>query len=257
MRSSRPLPQSSGSQRQPRHWGWRLGLLVRTVGITAAALTGILTALADSRPLPATTSWAGRNAVPLDSVDPAAPVDGLAALGQSIHALFVSWAASLVLLGLVHLGGVSRSRRLVRRAPDERARNLDQAHEEETPRHVAEERLRIARALDSVTHSLASIAVQANVRADLLDTDPDRAEAALLAIKQTSGEALDDLRATLRMLRPDADADDADDTGASGSQPTAFGCRPGPRSGLQVRGVLPLRPPQHRLRPTTSTEEPP
>jgi signal transduction histidine kinase len=92
---------------------------------------------------------------------------------------------------------------------------------------VAEERLRIARALDSVTRSLAGIAVPANVRADLLDTDPNRAEAALLAIKQTSGEALDDLRATLDMLRADADA-----------------------------GVLPLRPPRHRVRPTTSTEEP-
>jgi signal transduction histidine kinase len=192
-------------------------------------LTGISTALADYRPLPATTNWAGRNAVPLDSVDPAAPVDDLAAVGQSIHTLFVSRAGGLVLIGLVQLGGVSRSRWLVRRAPDERARNLDQAHEEETPRHVAEKRLRIARALDSVTRSLASIAVQANVRADLLDTDPDRAEAALLAIKQTSGEALDDLRATLRILRSDADADD---TGAGGGQPTVLGCGPGPRSGL-------------------------
>jgi hypothetical protein len=67
-----------------------------------------------------------------------------------------------VLLGVVHLGGVSRSGRLVRRARDERARCLAQTHEEETPRHVAEERLRIARALDSVTHNLASIAVQAD-----------------------------------------------------------------------------------------------
>jgi signal transduction histidine kinase len=156
-------------------------------------------------------------------------------------------------LGL-HLGGVSRSRRPVRRARDERARNLDQAHEAETPRHVAEERLRIARALDSVTHSLTSIAAQAGVGADLLDADPDGAGAALLAIKQTSGEALDDLRTTLGILRSDADADD---TGAGGGQPTVLGYRPGPRSGPHVPGVLPLRPPRHWLRPTTSTEEPP
>jgi signal transduction histidine kinase len=120
-----------------------------------------------------------------------------------------------VLLGLVLLGGVSRSHRLVRRALDERARNLAQAHEEDMQRQVADERLRIARDLhDSVTHSLVSIAVQAGVGAHLLDADPHQAEAALLAIKQTSGEALGDLRATLDMLRSDSG-----DTGARDAQP--------------------------------------
>ena len=65
-----------------------------------------------------------------------------------------------------------------------------------------EERLRIARELhDIVAHSMVAINVQAGVAAHLLDRDPEQARGALLAIKDASGEALSDLRATLGVLR--------------------------------------------------------
>jgi signal transduction histidine kinase len=114
-------------------------------------------------------------------------------------ALFVSWAA-----GAVVLGGSVLSRRSELVALEERARHLAETREEEARRRVAEERLRIARDLhDSVAHTLASISVQAGVGAHVLDERPDDARDALLAIKDTSREALSELRATLGMLRSD------------------------------------------------------
>jgi signal transduction histidine kinase len=114
-----------------------------------------------------------------------------------VAALFVSWA-----VGALLLGGSVRGRRAERAAMEERARHLVEAREEEARRRVAEERVRIARDLhDSVAHSMANISVQAGVGAHVLDERPEDARAALLAIKHASGDALADLRATLRMLR--------------------------------------------------------
>ena len=105
-----------------------------------------------------------------------------------VAALFTSWA-----VGALLLGGSVRGRRAERAAMEEEAR-----------RRIAEERVRIARDLhDSVAHSLASFSVQAGVGAHVLDERPEDARAALLAIKQASGEALAELRATLGMLRSD------------------------------------------------------
>jgi signal transduction histidine kinase len=69
-------------------------------------------------------------------------------------------------------------------------------------RQVEEERLRIAREVhDVVAHSLAMINVQAGVAAHVADRRPEEAVKALLAIKEASGTALADLRATLGVLR--------------------------------------------------------
>ncbi|MEV0677045.1 sensor histidine kinase [Actinosynnema sp. NPDC050436] len=73
---------------------------------------------------------------------------------------------------------------------------------ERRDRQVEEERLRIAREVhDVVAHSLAMINVQAGVAAHVADRRPDEAVKALRAIKEASGRALDDLRATLGVLR--------------------------------------------------------
>ncbi|MGM1058220.1 sensor histidine kinase [Saccharothrix sp. Mg75] len=72
-------------------------------------------------------------------------------------------------------------------------------------RQVEEERLRIAREVhDVVAHSLAVINVQAGVAAHVADRRPEEAVKALRAIKEASGHALDDLRATLGVLRTGA-----------------------------------------------------
>jgi signal transduction histidine kinase len=52
-----------------------------------------------------------------------------------------------------------------------------------------------------VAHSIASINVQAGVAVHVIDRNPEQARNALLAIKQTSKEALTELRATLGLLR--------------------------------------------------------
>ena len=71
-----------------------------------------------------------------------------------------------------------------------------------------------------VAHAMVAINVQAGVAAHLLDQDTEQAREALLHIKRTSGDALNDLRATLGVLRdpeqaapigPAAGLDDLDD----------------------------------------------
>jgi signal transduction histidine kinase len=80
--------------------------------------------------------------------------------------------------------------------------------QEHAQRRLGEERLRIAREVhDVVAHAMVAINVQAGVAAHRLDQDPEQARSALRAIKETSGEALSDLRATLGVLRgEDAEA---------------------------------------------------
>jgi signal transduction histidine kinase len=114
-----------------------------------------------------------------------------------VHLLFVSWSVAAVLIG-----DAIRSRAQQVAALRERARVLEETREEEARRRVAEERVRIARDLhDVVAHSLASISIQAGTGAHVIDRQPDQARAALLAIKTASKEALDQLRATLDVLR--------------------------------------------------------
>ncbi len=67
---------------------------------------------------------------------------------------------------------------------------------------VDDERLRVAQEVhDVVGHGLAAIKMQADVALHLMPTSPDQAGVALHAISRTSAEALDELRATLAVVR--------------------------------------------------------
>jgi signal transduction histidine kinase len=84
------------------------------------------------------------------------------------------------------------------------------ARREQAAEHQArvaeQERLRIAREVhDVVAHSLAMINVQAGVAAHVADRRPDQAKEALLNIKKASAAALNDLRATVAVLRSGED----------------------------------------------------
>jgi signal transduction histidine kinase len=80
--------------------------------------------------------------------------------------------------------------------------------EQDTQRRIDEERLRIARELhDVVSHTMATINVQAGVAAHVLPTQPEVAAEAVAAIKTASKEGLGELRAILNLLRQ---ADDSD-----------------------------------------------
>ncbi|WP_435158675.1 sensor histidine kinase [Amycolatopsis sacchari] len=74
----------------------------------------------------------------------------------------------------------------------------ERADEAERARHVSEERLRIAKDVhDLVGHGLAVISMQAGVALHVLDRQPADVRTALLAIRETSRDALDGLRVAL------------------------------------------------------------
>lgn len=68
--------------------------------------------------------------------------------------------------------------------------------------HAYDERLRVAQEVhDVVGHGLAAIKMQADVALHVLAKKPEQAETALTAISRTSTEALEELRATLAVVR--------------------------------------------------------
>jgi signal transduction histidine kinase len=80
-------------------------------------------------------------------------------------------------------------------------RNRFEARAERVERTATEERLRMAQDLhDGVGHGLAVIAMQAGVALHVLARDPESARASLEAIRATSRESLDALRAELAVI---------------------------------------------------------
>ncbi|MFD5164303.1 sensor histidine kinase [Streptomyces hawaiiensis] len=103
-------------------------------------------------------------------------------------------------------GDAVRSRRAFVQAIRERAERAERTREEEARRRVAEERLRIARDLhDVVAHHIALVNVQAGVAAHVMDKRPDQAKEALAHVREASRSALDELRATVGLLRQSGD----------------------------------------------------
>lgn len=104
----------------------------------------------------------------------------------------------------------------------ERAQRLAEEREAQTQQAVLDERLRIARELhDVLAHNLTLVNAQAGVARYLLRAQPDAAEQALRDITQHTGRAIDELRATIGLLRGrDDDAGDpADGTDHLGPVP--------------------------------------
>jgi signal transduction histidine kinase len=108
------------------------------------------------------------------------------------------WAALAVTTG-----SAARSYRAYVAEVEKRARQAEQAREDEANRRVAEERLRIARELhDAVGHHVALINVQAGALACLLDDeDLIQARESVAHIQRASEEALEELRLTVGLLR--------------------------------------------------------
>jgi signal transduction histidine kinase len=83
-------------------------------------------------------------------------------------------------------------------------RTRSETRREQARRTATEERLRMAQDLhDGVGHGLAVIAMQAGVALHVMDRDPATARESLLAIRETSRESLDALRAELTRLATD------------------------------------------------------
>ncbi|WP_371480610.1 sensor histidine kinase [Kitasatospora sp. NBC_00315] len=102
----------------------------------------------------------------------------------------------------VAIGDAVRSRRELLASAMERAERAERTREEEAGRRVTEERMRIARELhDVVAHHITLVNAQAGVAHHLMRTDPEHAYQALERIRDTSRAALDELRATVGLLR--------------------------------------------------------
>jgi signal transduction histidine kinase len=111
------------------------------------------------------------------------------------------WFAGWLVASLI-LGETTRSRRAYLEEVEQRALEAERTREDEARRRAGEERIRIARELhDILAHRISMISVQSGVGAHLMDRDPDQARRALVAVNQASKEALQELRATLGLLR--------------------------------------------------------
>lgn len=87
-----------------------------------------------------------------------------------------------------------------------RRESVAAARAEQARDRAYQERLRTAQDVhDIVGHGLAAISMQAGVALHVLDRSPDRAAEMLTAIKASSQDALDELRATLAVFRSPAD----------------------------------------------------
>jgi signal transduction histidine kinase len=88
----------------------------------------------------------------------------------------------------------------------ERAERLERERETATQRAALEERARIARELhDVVAHHVSAIAVQAGAAQELATRDPQRAAEVLGTIRDTSRQALAEMRAIVGVLRETPD----------------------------------------------------
>jgi signal transduction histidine kinase len=122
----------------------------------------------------------------------------------------VFWADAVPVTALIvaaaMVGDATRNRRAYIAEVERRAIEAERSREEEAARRVDEERLRIARELHDITaHSLSVIAVQSGAAEHVLDDDPEAARRALRTIRDTSKNALTELRATLGVLRAAGD----------------------------------------------------
>jgi signal transduction histidine kinase len=108
----------------------------------------------------------------------------------------------LIMVGGWWLGDGTRRRQEAVDTARRRAAELERAREELARRAVTEERLRIAREL----HSMSIIAVQSGVGVHVIDSRPDEARKALVAVEATSRQALVEMRRLLGVLRQEAEA---------------------------------------------------
>ena len=100
-----------------------------------------------------------------------------------------------------------RNRRELLHEYARRAELAELDRERESRRRVEEERLRIAREFhDVVAHTVTAMNVQTGVAIDAFDKRPDVARRALQQVRASGREALQELRATVEVLRDDSAA---------------------------------------------------
>jgi signal transduction histidine kinase len=121
------------------------------------------------------------------------------------------YGALLILLPTVSVAMAIRVWRRRIGESAERLRRAEAEHEAETLRAVALERARIASEMhDVVTHNVSVMVVQAGAARRVLDSSPDDAREALLAVEASGRTAMTELRHLLGLLAPSGEAEAVD-----------------------------------------------
>lgn len=213
----------SGEVRRARLIAWSgAALLSGGVGVAATLLAPRLERFLRENPVQPDRNWGppGYHGPGWDSADGSWFITTGA---------LVAGAAWLAVVLLIASGARDR---IARRAAARAAARETAAERERTA--VASERLRIARELhDVLAHSLSAINVQAGVGLHLIDRNPGQAREALTNIRDTSKDALAEVRTVLGIVRegtapstsgaqrPAADDAGAPDAGAPAVGPPA------------------------------------
>lgn len=120
------------------------------------------------------------------------------------------WAIELVgftllLAAAALFGSVRRSDLAYIHEAQQRALEAERTREQEAQKRVEAERVAIAREVhDIVAHSISIIAIQSAAADTLIDTKPAEAHEAVNNIRETSKQALTELRGMINVLRNDA-----------------------------------------------------
>lgn len=177
----------------------------RTALVAVPALLGVYFATGGADGpiylLPALAAFGASSARPVRELAVPGLVAGLVlAVGMTARVVvtgYPAWVAMWQTLGTAAIAVAAAAVGLWRSARRD-------ANAERVRRAATEEQLRIARDLhDGVGHGLAVIAMQAGVALHVLDRDPGAVRDALVAIRDTSRDALGELRAELTTLTGD------------------------------------------------------
>jgi signal transduction histidine kinase len=121
--------------------------------------------------------------------------------------LLVALVACLAAVALA--AALVRARRAHARALEERGWLLERERESAAQTAVDAERARIAHDLhDIVSHNVSVMVIQAGAARQVLATEPDQAEAALLAVEAAGRDTMAELRHLLGLLAPSADGEE-------------------------------------------------
>jgi signal transduction histidine kinase len=117
-------------------------------------------------------------------------------LGYELVSTVTLMAASIA------LGDSTRARRALRAEQEQTARLIEQEHAYLAEQRVQAERVRMARELhDLIGHSIAVIALHADVAREAIGGDDEQARQALAQIRAASSATMRELRATVKLLR--------------------------------------------------------
>lgn len=171
--------------------GYPYGPILFSIAITTYT---VATLLPTSRSLPAWAVTAAILAVPFATTrDWDRPLLELAQLAAYTSWSLTAWAVGAAVRAVRRSAAATRAERLREQTYQERLRTAQDVH-------------------DTVGHGLAAITLQAGVALHVMDRSPARTREILETIRQSSQEALDELRVSLAAFRsPDDSPDQADD----------------------------------------------